>query len=280
MSPIHVSPKPCAPGARRSGNRFCAIVTSSSPTVPTVSRLPIALLEPDPHAPFPPAQRALDEPDGLLAAGGDLSPVRLLNAYRQGIFPWYSQGQPILWWCPAVRSVFATDGVRLSSRFHRSLKNSSWTVSADTAFADVIAACANAPRPGQDGTWITDAMIRAYTEMHRLGHAHSIEVFDGDRLVGGLYGIAIGRMFFGESMFSAQSGGSKIALAMLARVLAEWGWPWIDAQVENEHTRSLGSRRMPRKEFLALVAHQTGLPEPAAAWTQRFGRRAAASLAG
>ncbi|MFT3806454.1 leucyl/phenylalanyl-tRNA--protein transferase [Arenimonas sp.] len=244
-----------------------------------MSRLPIALLDPDPHAPFPPAQRALREPDGLLAAGGDLSPIRLLNAYRHGIFPWYSQGQPILWWCPAQRSVFASDGVRLSSRFRRSLKKSRWTVRADSAFAEVIAACAVAPRPGQDGTWITDAMMRAYVEMHRLGHAHSIEVFDGDRLVGGLYGVAIGRMFFGESMFSAESGGSKIALAMLGRMLSAWGWPWIDAQVENEHTRSLGSLRMPRAEFLPLVARQTGLAEPAGTWTERWGVQAAATMA-
>lgn len=244
-----------------------------------MSRLPIALLDPDPHAPFPPAQRALREPDGLLAAGGDLSPVRLLNAYRQGIFPWYSQGQPILWWSPAIRSVFATDGVHLSSRFRRSLRRSDWAVRADTAFADVIAACAAAPRPGQDGTWITAAMSRAYNEMHRLGHAHSIEVFDGERLVGGLYGIAIGRMFFGESMFSAESGGSKVALAMLARTLHGWGWPWIDAQVENEHTRSLGSRHLPREEFLALVARQTALPETPEAWTHRFGPAVAAELA-
>lgn len=245
-----------------------------------MSRLPIALLEPDPQAPFPPAQRALREPDGLLAAGGDLSPVRLLNAYRHGIFPWYSQGQPILWWCPALRSVFATDGVHLSSRFRRSLKKNRWTVRADTAFAEVIAACAATPRPGQDGTWITEAMMRAYIEMHRLGHAHSIEVFDGERLVGGLYGIAIGRMFFGESMFSAESGGSKIALAMLARTLQGWGWPWIDAQVENEHTRSLGSLRMPRDEFLALVTRQTAISEPVGPWKQRFGTREAADLAG
>lgn len=244
-----------------------------------MSRLPIALLDPDPNAPFPPPRRALREPDGLLAAGGDLRPTRLLNAYRRGIFPWYSQGQPILWWCPAVRSVFPTDGVRLSSRFRRSLKRSSWTVRADTAFGDVIAACATAPRAGQDGTWITEAMMRAYVEMHRLGHAHSIEVFDGGRLVGGLYGVAIGRMFFGESMFSAESGGSKVALAMLARCLQGWGWPWIDAQVENEHTRLLGSQRMPRGEFLPMVERQVGLPWAIGTWTEAFGPHHASELA-
>src|SRR5687768_8334234 len=158
---------------------------------------------------FPPAELALADPEGLLAIGGDLSPARLLSAYRHGIFPWYSSGQPILWWSPDPRMVFRTDGVRLSSRFRRGLRHSHWVVRADTAFEAVIDACARIPRPGQRGTWITPAMRRAYVAMHRLGHAHSIEVFDGDatpRLVGGLYGVAIGNAFFAESMFSADSG--------------------------------------------------------------------------
>ena len=143
-----------------------------------------AFLSPDPEAPFPPAETALRQPDGLLAIGGDLSPQRLLNAYRHGIFPWYSEGQPILWWAPDPRMVFRTEGVRLSSRFRRGLRHSTWQVRADTAFAEVMAACAGTPRPGQDGTWITDAMQAAYLELHRLGHAHSVEVFDQDRLGG------------------------------------------------------------------------------------------------
>lgn len=218
------------------------------------------------------------EPDGLLATGGDLSPARLLNAYRHGIFPWYSEGQPILWWSPDPRNVFATDGVHLSSKFRRQMRHCDWTLRADTAFAEVIAACADTPRPGQDGTWITDDMFAAYREMHRLGHAHSIEVFAGDRLVGGIYGLAIGRMFFGESMFSSESGGSKIALAGLAKLLCGWGWPWIDAQVENAHTRSLGSRLMPRASFVSEVGRLANEPAPAGSWSERVGVMAASEL--
>ena len=238
-----------------------------------------AFLSPDPEAPFPPAETALRQPDGLLAVGGDLSPQRLLNAYRHGIFPWYSEGQPILWWAPDPRMVFRTGGVHLSARFRRELRHSTWQVRADTAFAQVIAACAGTPRPRQDGTWITDAMQAAYLELHRLGHAHSVEVFDQDRLVGGLYGVAIGRMFFGESMYSGESGGSKIALAALARRLRAWGWPLIDAQVENPHLLSLGAESWPRPEFLARVAELTGLVGTAGGWTARFGVMEASTLA-
>ena len=175
----------------------------------------------DPDSPFPPLRSALREPDGLLAVGGDLSPARLLNAYRHGIFPWFSPGEPILWWSPDPRVVFDTAAFRLSRRFRRELRRSEWTLSADTDFAAVMRACADIPRAGQDGgTWIGEEMLAAYGELHRLGHAHSIEVRDGGQLVGGLYGVAIGRMFFGESMFSAASGGSKLALAALARTLA------------------------------------------------------------
>lgn len=239
-----------------------------------------AFLPPDPGAPFPPAETALRQPDGLLAIGGDLSPQRLLNAYRRGIFPWYSEGQPILWWTPDPRMVFRTDGVRLSSRFLRGLRHSACQVRADTAFAQVMAACAGTPRPGQDGTWITGAMQAAYLELHRLGHAHSIEVFDQGRLVGGLYGVAIGRMFFGESMYSAESGGSKIALAALAHRLREWDWPLIDAQVENPHLLSLGAESWPRPEFLAQVAELTRLTGTMGSWTARFGAMEASALAG
>lgn len=238
-----------------------------------------AFLSPDPEAPFPPAETALRHPDGLLAIGGDLSPQRLLNAYRHGIFPWYSEGQPILWWAPDPRMVFRTGGVRLSSRFRRGLRHSTWQVRADTAFAEVMAACAGTPRQGQDGTWITDAMRAAYLELHRLGHAHSIEVFDQDRLTGGLYGVAIGRMFFGESMYSGESGGSKIALAALAQRLRAWGWPLIDAQVENPHLQSLGAESWPRPGFLAQVAELTGLTEAVGDWTARFGVLEASALA-
>jgi len=244
-----------------------------------MSRLPIPRLAADPAAPFPPAHRALAEPDGLLAFGGDLSPTRLLNAYRAGIFPWYSAGQPILWWSPDPRLVFRTDGVHLSRRFRRALRASPWTVRADTAFEPVLAACATVPRPGQDGTWITPEMARAYVALHRLGHAHSVEVFDGARLVGGIYGVAIGRMFFGESMFSGESGGSKVALAALAARLREWDWPLVDAQVEDPHLLTLGAQRMARADFLAAIAPLVAEPVPAGAWTDAFGDFAAASLA-
>ena len=232
-------------------------------------RLP--LLDDDPEAPFPPAAHALREPDGLLAMGGDLSPARLLNAYAHGIFPWFSQGQPILWWSPDPRVVFRTDEVHLSARMRRQFRRSDWHVVADRDFDSVISACATAPRPGQDGTWITRGMQAAYAELHRLGHAHSIEVRDGERLVGGLYGVAIGRMFFGESMFSAESGGSKAALAGLAFRLREWGWPLLDAQVGNPHLATLGAEAWPRPRFLAAVAELCALPERPGSWAEAFG---------
>lgn len=236
------------------------------------------LLSPDPGAPFPPADAALRQPDGLLAIGGDLSPERLLNAYRHGVFPWFSEGQPILWWTPDPRMVFRTNRTPFSSRFGRSLRHSTWRVRADTAFAQVISACANSPRPGQDGTWITQEMQVAYLELHRLGHAHSVEVFDHGKLVGGIYGVAIGRMFFGESMFSAESGGSKVALAALACRLREWGWPLIDAQVENDHLVGLGAECWPRDEFLRKVEELTRQPGITGNWTSGFGELAASEL--
>lgn len=234
--------------------------------------LRLTWLPADPDAPFPPAASALEDPNGLLAAGGDLHPQRLLNAYRQGIFPWFSEGEPILWWSPAPRAVFRTDGVRLSRRDRRMLRASGWTARADTAFVDVIGACARMPRPGQDGTWITAAMQAAYLDLHRLGHAHSVEVLDGDgRLVGGIYGVAIGRMFFGESMVSLVSGGSKAALAALAHRLRDWGWPLIDAQVEHPHLARLGAEAWPRARFLATVATLTAEPGRVGGWTAAFG---------
>ncbi|AER56534.1 leucyl/phenylalanyl-tRNA--protein transferase [Pseudoxanthomonas spadix BD-a59] len=242
-------------------------------------RLPF-LLDPSADAPFPDPRLALREPDGLLAIGGDLEPQRLLNAYRAGVFPWYSQGQPLLWWSPDPRTVFGTDRVHLSARFRRQLRTSNWVLRADTAFAQVMSACAHAPRPGQDGTWITPRMLDAYTALHRLGHAHSMEVWDGQALVGGIYGVAIGQMFFGESMFSAVSGGSKAALAGLARILAGWGWPLIDAQVDNDHLRRMGAEQWRRERFLALVDRQVALDAPAQAWTARIGDLAASTLAG
>ena len=234
----------------------------------------------DPEAPFPDVESALRRPDGLLAFGGDLSPARLLNAYRNGIFPWFSQGQPILWWSPDPRMVFRTDGVRLSSRFRRTLRRSRWSIRADTAFEAVVDRCASLPRRGQDGTWITRAMREAYVRLHALGHAHSVEVFDeAGRLAGGIYGVAIGRMFFGESMFSAESGGSKVALAALAQRLHGRGWPMIDAQVENPHLVALGARRMERRAFVAEVARLASLPAAPGPWVAEFGTMPATALA-
>jgi leucyl/phenylalanyl-tRNA--protein transferase len=240
----------------------------------------LRVLDPDPAAPFPPVETAFDEPDGLLAAGGDLAPQRLLNAYRHGIFPWFSEGQPILWWSPDPRTVFRTEGVHLSSRFRRSLRGSTWEARADTAFDAVVRACAEAPRSGQGGTWITDGMQAAYVELHRLGHAHSVEVFDGDVLVGGIYGVAIGRMFFGESMFSARSGASKAAIAALAYRLRAWGWPLIDAQVANDHLASLGAESWSRARFTRTIGVLTDQPGSNGRWTELFGRLPARMLAG
>jgi leucyl/phenylalanyl-tRNA---protein transferase len=237
-------------------------------------------LSPDPDTPFPAVDTALDDPEGLLAAGGDLSPARLLNAYRHGIFPWYSDDQPILWWSPDPRTVFRTGRVHLSRRFRRQLRGCGWVARADTAFDQVIDACGSVPRAGQAGTWITDEMRDAYRGLHRLGHAHSVEVFDGnERLVGGIYGVAVGRMFFGESMVSLISGGSKAALAALASRLHAWGWPLIDAQVENPHLLRCGAEMWPRHRFMVEVAAKVAETGRIGAWTSAFGTVAMHDLA-
>ena len=224
------------------------------------------LLGPDPASPFPPAELALDEPDGLVCIGGDLSPPRLVNAYAAGMFPWFSEGQPILWWSPSERLVFQGDGVRLSTRFRRELRRSDWEVRFDTAFDRVVAACASAPRPGQAGTWITPAMQRAYGQLHRLGHAHSVEVWDGRKLVGGLYGVSVGIGFHAESMVSLESGGSKVALAALGRRLGELRWPCFDAQIENPHLRFMGGEVWPRPRFLSTFGPMTASRTPSPDW--------------
>ncbi|HHW4677907.1 MAG TPA: leucyl/phenylalanyl-tRNA--protein transferase [Xylella sp.] len=237
------------------------------------------LLSPSPDTRFPPAEHALREPNGLLAVGGDLAPQRLLAAYRNGIFPWLNEEQPLLWWSPDPRTVFRSDKIHLSRRFRRNLRTSTWTVRADSMFPLVIDACASTSRRGQDSTWITAHMREAYLTLHRLGYAHSIEVFDDTNLVGGLYGVALGRMFFGESMFSARSGASKIALASLASFLHTHGTPLIDAQVENQHLLNLGAERWPRCDFLANVRRlvaETGLP---ACWNVLFGEQLARDIA-
>ncbi|MDE2496500.1 MAG: leucyl/phenylalanyl-tRNA--protein transferase [Xanthomonadaceae bacterium] len=210
---------------------------------------------------FPDPRNALSEPNGLLAFGGDLSPQRLVAAYTRGIFPWYSEGDPLLWWSPDPRCVFATDAVHLSRSLAKFLRKSSWQWSMDRAFEDVIRACA-APRQDQQGTWITPDMITAYTNLHLLGYAHSLEVWDGDALVGGLYGVAIGRMFSAESMFSRRTNASRVALLALARALRERGFPLIDAQVPNPHLLRMGAHAMPRARFLAKLARLTAETAP------------------
>jgi leucyl/phenylalanyl-tRNA--protein transferase len=226
------------------------------------------LLGPGPHSPFPPVDWALDEPDGLLCIGGDLSLPRLLNAYANGIFPWFSEGQPILWWSPSRRMVFRSDGVRLSRRFRRELRRLDWQVRFDDDFDAVVAACAQAPRPGQTGTWIGPAMQRAYARLHAAGYAHAIAVRDAaGRLAGGLYGVSLGRAFFAESMVSLSSGGSKVALAALGWRLAQAGTPWFDAQVEHPHLHSMGGESWPRSQFLARLPPLVADRRPWRDWT-------------
>lgn len=233
----------------------------------------------DPDAPFPPLEQALREPDGLLAWGGDLHPARLLKAYRHGCFPWYEQGQPILWWSPDPRLVLPTDRFHVSRRFARDLRTSDWLVSADTRFEAVIRACARIARTGQHGTWIVPAMIEAYSTLHAQGHAHSVEVSDaGGSLIGGIYGIAIGRMFFGESMFSAVTNASKVALLALCRFLERHACPWIDCQVETDHLRSLGAVIMPRASFAGTSRRLCDQPGPTGSWCTTFGRVATSEL--
>ncbi|MDE2091613.1 MAG: leucyl/phenylalanyl-tRNA--protein transferase [Gammaproteobacteria bacterium] len=216
---------------------------------------------------FPDVRAALTEPNGLLAAGGDLSTERLLYAYRHGIFPWYSEGQPILWWSPDPRMVLFPDKLHVSRSLQKYLRHNEFTVSFDTAFAAVIAGCAESrPNQPEGSTWITSAMRDAYVELHRLGYAHSLEILIEGELAGGLYGIALGGVFFGESMFSRRANASKIALACLAKQLSVWGFGLIDCQVTTEHLMRLGSVSIQRMEFIRLLHRYTALPERKGPW--------------
>ena len=210
--------------------------------------------------PFPAVTRALREPNGLLAAGADLSVERLIEAYRQGIFPWYGDGQPLLWWSPNPRMVLFPDEFRLTRSLRKRLRRRYYEIRSDYAFAEVMSACA-APRAGQAGTWITEEMISAYTMLHRRGFAHSVETWIDGALAGGLYGVAIGRMFYGESMFARASDASKIALAHLVGQLSRWQFGMIDCQMHTRHLASFGAREIPRADFmrklLELVNYQS-----------------------
>jgi leucyl/phenylalanyl-tRNA---protein transferase len=219
----------------------------------------------DPAAPLPHASSALDEPDGLVAAGRDLSARRLLEAYRGGIFPWYSAGQPVLWWSPNPRMVLFIDEFKLSRSLTKTLRRlrreGVWQISLDTDFEAVMKQCAQ-PRPDQDGTWITQAIINAYCDLHRMGHAHSVEVRENGELIGGLYGVSIGQMFYGESMFARRTDASKAALAGLVGMLKAQGFTMIDCQQTTSHLASLGGRAIPRQDFLEKIAALTALPSP------------------
>lgn len=207
---------------------------------------------------FPPAEQALEDPPGLLAAGGDLSPERLLAAYRRGIFPWYSPGQPVLWWSPDPRAVLFPEEFRCTRSLAKTLRNAGFTTTVDADFAAVIDGCA-APREASPGTWITSEMRVAYLTLHRLGVAHSVESWRHGALAGGLYGVHLGGVFFGESMFSAVRDGSKVALARLVAVCLRNSISVIDCQLYSRHLGSLGARTVPRTQFLRLLREQLGL---------------------
>lgn len=223
--------------------------------------LNLPLLGDDPQD-FPPLEQALREPDGLLAVGGDLSVERLLAAYRRGIFPWFSRGDPILWWSPDPRYVLVPASIHVGRSLRRTLARGHFRFTIDAAFPAVIDACARAPRDGQRGTWITKSMRDAYVALHRAGHAHSVEAWLGEELAGGLYGVGIGRMFFGESMFARADDASKAAFVVLCRHLARWNFPLVDCQMETAHLARFGAGFIPRQEFAAVVASATALPPP------------------
>jgi len=214
--------------------------------------------------PFPPVEQALVEPNGLLAAGGDLSPERLLDAYSKGIFPWFNDEDPVLWWSPDPRMVLFPRELHVSRTLRRVIKSCKFRLTLDSAFTSVMEGCAG-PRAKQSGTWITTDMLEAYARLAELGYAHSVEVWTENELSGGLYGVAFGRIFFGESMFSRRSNASKVALACLARQLERWDFELIDCQMSTEHLASLGAREISRSDFLQQVRRgvvRSSVPAP------------------
>ena len=224
------------------------------------TRPTLSLLDADAPPQFPHPQQALREPDGLLAVGGKLNPEWVLTAYKHGIFPWFGEGEPPLWWSPDPRCVFATAPVHVSRSLRKHMRHCGWQLTLNRAFLAVIRACA---RPDSStGSWITPAMITTYHALHRAGHAHSIEIWEADRLIGGLYGVAIGRLFCGESMFSHRSNASKVALTGIRHLLHQWQMPLLDAQVGNPHLYRMGAQNLPRPAFLQAVQQLTALPSP------------------
>ncbi|KIA79498.1 leucyl/phenylalanyl-tRNA--protein transferase [Chromobacterium amazonense] len=222
-----------------------------------------------PEPVFPPVTQALGHPNGLLAAGGDLSPRRILCAYSEGIFPWFSEGEPILWWSPAPRMVLYPEELKVSRSLAKTLRNLDYEIRVDSAFDEVMRACAE-PRAGQDGTWIVPEMVAAYCRLHQLGYAHSFETWIGGELVGGLYGVAIGRMFYGESMFSRRADASKLAFVHMVRHLAGQGVGMIDCQMHTAHLASLGARLVPRDVFLATLKERVGQSQPDRMWEYHY----------
>jgi leucyl/phenylalanyl-tRNA--protein transferase len=219
----------------------------------------------DSDDPFPPVESALRDPNGLLAAGGDLSTARLLDAYRRGIFPWFGEGDPLLWWCPDPRMVLPVGELHVARSLRRTIRAGRFRVTMDTAFLDVLDGCAE-PRGDLAGTWITPEMKDAYGRLAELGCAHSIEAWDGDALAGGLYGVAIGRMFFGESMFSRVSDASKVAFVSFVVQLRRWDMPLIDCQMSTAHLSSLGAREISRADFLRQVEQLVNRPSVPGPW--------------
>ena len=217
------------------------------------------------NTPFPPISLGMIEPNGLLAAGGDLSPERLLQAYRLGIFPWYNPGQPVLWWSPDPRMVLLPAELHISRSLARRLRKTDHEIRYDSAFRQVMLHCASTPRPGQDGTWITPEMVEAYCRLHAMGYAHSVETWVDGALVGGIYGVAIGRMFYGESMFHHVTDASKLAFVHLVRRLVDAGFGMLDCQMRTAHLASLGAREISRDEFaqrLSELVHSNHTPAP------------------
>lgn len=217
-----------------------------------------------PRPVFPDPRKA--EPDGLLAVGGDLSEARLLKAYGAGIFPWYGDDSPILWWSPPERAILLPGDERFSHRTRRALRQLAFQVKRDTCFEALISLCSRTPRPGQDGTWITPEMEQAYVDLHRAGYAHSFEVFRDGRLVGGLYGLSLGAAFFGESMVSLESYASRAAFAELCRTVWGWGFHFIDGQLPNPNLADLGARVLTREDFLARLARAMAQPTRRGPW--------------